>query len=78
MPIGRRGPFTLQSGSTSKTDMAERAAEILTLTKMNWNSATFHMNDIVSFPFTGWNPAAYRLCATSLTSFTRRARIGGA
>ncbi|GAA4995246.1 hypothetical protein [Actinopolymorpha pittospori] len=20
---------------------------------------TFHMNDIVSFPFTGWNPAAY-------------------
>jgi hypothetical protein len=51
MPIGRRGPFTLQIGSTSKTDMAERAAEILTLTKMNWNSATFHMNDIVSFPF---------------------------
>jgi hypothetical protein len=20
---------------------------------------TFHMNDIVSFPFEGWNPAAY-------------------
>src|SRR5260221_11070478 len=20
---------------------------------------TFHMNDIVSFPFSGWNPAAY-------------------
>ena len=76
MPIGRRGPFTLQIGSTSKTDMAERAAEILTLTKMNWNSATFHMN---LFPSRAGIPLlTSRRCATSLTSFTRRANIGGA
>jgi hypothetical protein len=41
MPIGRSGPFTLQIGSTSKTDMAERAAEFLTLTKMNWTALPF-------------------------------------
>ena len=25
---------------------------------------TFHMNDIVSFPFDGWNPAAYQQALT--------------
>jgi len=32
-------PAPLQIGSSGKTDIAERAAEILALTKMNWNSA---------------------------------------
>jgi hypothetical protein len=41
-------PAPLQIGSTSKTDMAERAAEILTLTKMNWNSA----DGVSSLPIT--------------------------
>jgi hypothetical protein len=34
---------------------------------------TLHMNDIVSFPFEGWNPAAYEWrCAMSSISYTRR------
>lgn len=41
-------PAPLQIGSAGKTDMAERAAEILTLTKMNWNSA----DGVASLPIT--------------------------
>jgi hypothetical protein len=41
-------PAPLQLGSTRKTDVAERATEILTLTKMNWNSA----DGVASLPIT--------------------------
>lgn len=41
-------PAPLQIGSTATTDIAERAAEILTLTKMNWNSA----DGVSSLPIT--------------------------
>jgi hypothetical protein len=32
-------PAPLEVGSASPTDMKERSKEILTLTKMNWNSS---------------------------------------
>src|SRR5262249_9801370 len=41
-------PAPLQISSSGKTDIAERAAEILTLTKMNWNSA----DGVASLPIT--------------------------
>lgn len=41
-------PAPLQIGSATKTDMAERAVEILTLSKMNWNSA----DGVASLPIT--------------------------
>lgn len=41
-------PAPLQIGSAGKTDIAERAVEILTLTKMNWNSA----DGVASLPIT--------------------------
>ncbi len=45
---GMHIPAPLEIGSASPTDMKERSKEILTLTKMNWNSS----DGISRFPIT--------------------------